>query len=98
MNYLGNTGLTTFAYDENSNLLTITDADANSGGTGKQTIYSYDPRNLRLTEQYPDHVAGSLPGTTGYDIVTHAYDGVHRFRSRVDQKNETMTFAYDSDT
>jgi RHS repeat-associated protein len=77
-------GVTNYTYDANSNLATISDADAVAGNTGKQTVYTYDPRNLLATETYPDN-----------GVKSFVYDGANRLVSRLDQKNDTVGYLYD---
>jgi RHS repeat-associated protein len=77
-------GVTNYTYDANSNLATISDADAVAGNTGKQTLYTYDPRNLLATETYPDN-----------GVKSFVYDGANRLVSRLDQKNDTVSYLYD---
>ena len=76
-------GTTRFAYDASSNLVRITDAEGNT------TSYTYDPRNLRLTETYPD-----ASGPT--DRVTRTYDAAGRLATRTDQGGDTTTYGYDA--
>ena len=83
-------GLTSYTYDSNNNLLTIIDADANASASGKQTVYTYDHRNLLATEAFPDH---SLP--TVNDLRAYVFDGANRLVSRLDQNNETTVYNYD---
>jgi RHS repeat-associated protein len=77
-------GVTNYTYDANSNLATISDADAVAGNTGKQTVYTYDPRNLLATETYPDN-----------GVKSFVFDGANRLVSRLDQKNDTVSYLYD---
>ena len=83
-------GVTKYTYDSNNNLLTIEDADAVAGATGKKTIYVYDPRNLMASEAFPDN---NPPGDNG--VRSYGYDGANRLVSRLDQKNETTAYVYD---
>ncbi len=61
-----------------------------SCGTGNASIAGGN-----LIEQYPDHVAGSAVGTTGYGIVTFTLDPAGRVSRKQDQKGDTCTFNYD---
>ena len=94
-----NGGLTTWGYDPNSNLLTLCDPDnqgASPPATAKPTVWIYDPRNQKSSEQYPDHVAGTTAGQAGYDLKIFAYDPVGRPQVFNDQKGDTVTYIFDA--
>ncbi len=57
-------GVTSFTYLATGQLALLTDAESQT------TSYTYDDAGDKLTEQYPDHTAGSGVGTSGYGIVT----------------------------
>jgi RHS repeat-associated protein len=82
-------GATTYAYTPSGQLASLTDAE------GQTTAYTYDARGSKLTEQYPDHVAGSTIGTTGYGIVSFIYDNAGRVLRKEDQLGDTVTYLYD---
>lgn len=83
---LTDTGTTYFAYDDQNNLLTITDAE------GKVTTYEYDVRNLLKKETYP---AGDGTPTAGDNKRSYTYDLGRRLSTRVDQDLVTTTYQYD---
>ena len=80
---------TTFSYLSTSQLASLTD------GENQTTVYTYDARGSKLTEQYPDHTSGSTIGQPGYGIVTFAYDKAGRVSSKQDQQGDTCTYGYD---
>ena len=51
---------TEWTYDAAGNLLSLKDAE------NQITSYGYNDAGQRITEQYPDHVAGATIGQTGY--------------------------------
>jgi RHS repeat-associated protein len=81
--------VTTFAYDANNNLLTITDAE------GGVTTYAYDARNLLVDEVFPQ-------GDRGKTQRRYTYDGARRLGQRVVSladstfgRMETTDYSYD---
>ncbi len=82
-------GVTSFTYLATGQLASLTDAESQT------TSYTYDDAGGKLTEQYPDHVAGSAVGTPGYGIVTFTLDAAGRVYRKQDQKGDTCTFNYD---
>ena len=84
---------TTFAYTALGQLASLTDAES------QVTAYTYDARGSKLTEQYPDHVANSSVGTTGYGstVSTRTYDDGRRLTSAVLGNGITETRAYRAD-
>ncbi len=82
-------GVTSFTYLATGQLASLTDAESQT------TSYTYDDAGGKLTEQYPDHVAGSAIGTSGYGIVTFTLDSAGRVSRKQDQKGDTCTFNYD---
>ncbi len=83
------TAVTSFTYTPLGQLASLTDAE------NQTTSYTYDARGSKLTEQYPDHTAGSTPGQIGYGIVTFVYDAAGRTLRKQDQQGDTVTFQYD---
>jgi YD repeat-containing protein len=55
-------GVTTWKFDQNSNLLELCDAD--NQAANKPTVWTYDALNLKVTETYPDHDANAQVGQT----------------------------------
>ncbi len=82
-------GVTSFTYLATGQLASLTDAE------NQTTSYTYDDAGGKLTEQYPDHTAGSAIGTSGYGIVTFTLDPAGRVSRKQDQKGDTCTFNYD---
>jgi len=80
---------TTFAYTALGQLASLTDAES------QVTAYTYDTRGSKLTEQYPDHVANSSVGATGYGVVTFVYDNAGRVLRKQDQAGDTCSYNYD---
>jgi RHS repeat-associated protein len=80
---------TNFIYTALGQLASLTDAE------NQTTAYTYDVRGSKLTEQYPDHVANAAVGTSGYGIVTFAYDNAGRVARKQDQAGDTCTYNYD---
>ncbi len=78
--------ITYFEYDDNSNLLKITD------GEGKITTYAYDSRNLLTTETYP--TGQTTPGATDNRRL-YTYDAGRRLYTRTDQDTVVTTYVYD---
>ncbi len=74
------TAVTSFTYTPLGQLASLTDAE------NQTTSYTYDARGSKLTEQYPDHTAGSTPGQIGYGIVTFVYDAAGRTLRKQDQQ------------
>lgn len=87
-------GVTKFEYDPNSNQLSIEDAEAVAGASGKKTLYVYDARNL-ISESFPGHVPASLPNAAGHDKVLFNYDAMDRTITKIDQKGESTGFVFD---
>ncbi len=58
-------GVTSWRFDENSNLRHLTDAD--NQATYRPTAWTYDARNLKLTEALPGHNPASQIGDADYD-------------------------------
>ena len=68
--------ITTFSYDAVSNLLTILDQDNIFKGTsGTPTVYTYDVRNLLVSETFPT-------GQAGRTVRSYLYDGGRRLTRR----------------
>ncbi len=82
-------GVTSFTYLATGQLASLTDAESQT------TSYTYDDAGGKLTEQYPDHVAGSAVGASSYGIVTFTLDPAGRVSRKQDQKGDTCTFNYD---
>ena len=85
-------GLTTWAYDQNGNLLSLCDPDnqgANPPQTAKPTTWTYDERNLKLTETYPDHAPTATPPVN--DQKSFTYDMAGRPAVFTDQQGDTVT-------
>ena len=93
-----NGGVTTWGYDPNGNLPALCDPDNQSASpptTAKPTVWTYDPRNLKLTESYPDNPSGGSAGTTGNDAKAFAYDPIGRPGVFTDQNGDTVTHTFD---
>ncbi len=73
----------TYAYDNRSNLLTVTPPD---GGAAGVYNYTYDNRNRLRTKQ--------IPGTTG-DHVYNYFDETDLMRSTTDPNGTTVHMKYD---
>jgi RHS repeat-associated protein len=79
-------GVTTWTYDNNSNLLTMIDPDNQS--SSKATVWTYNARNQKITETYPDSSSGS-------DVKQFDYDNVGRSGTLTNQNGETIGPTYD---
>ena len=80
---------TEWSYDAAGNLLSLKDAE------NQITSYTYNDAGQRVTEQYPDHVAGSTIGTSGYGIITFGYDALGRRISKQDQQGDVTSYNFD---
>jgi YD repeat-containing protein len=80
---------THWAYDAGGSLLSLTDAEAQT------TSYTYNDAGQRITEQYPDHIAGAVIGDAGYGIITFAYDALGRRTVKEDQQGDTTSYNFD---
>ena len=98
------TGITSFKYDANSNLLEIKDADANARSDAQPTtVYRYDPRNLLILEAYRDDNPEANYSTDESDLNqfdpddrrAYSYDAARRLYKRVDQTAAATGYAYD---
>lgn len=78
-------GTTTYAYDLNNNLTSITDAAANIRN------FTYDGLNRRLTSE-DLHASGD--GTFG--TFTYTYDAAGNLTQSVDPKAQTVNYTYDA--
>lgn len=87
-------GLTTWKYDENGNLLELCDAD-NQGPPQKATVWTYDVRNLKVTEAYPGHNPASQIGDADYDKKLFGYDLAGRPDLFTDQQGDTVRHGFD---
>ncbi len=86
-------GVTSWRFDENSNLRHLTDAENQS--PYKPTAWTYDARNLKLTEALPGHNPASQIGDADYDLKQFTYDLAGRVEVATDQKGNTVTHLYD---
>ncbi len=86
-------GVTSWRFDENSNLRHLTDAENQS--PYKPTAWTYDARNLKLTEALPGHNAASQIGDADYDLKQFTYDLAGRVEVATDQKGDNVTHLYD---
>ena len=82
-------GVTTNTYLATGQLTSLSDAE------NQTTAYTYDDAGQKLSEQYPDHVASSAVGTTGYGIITFTLDAASRVSVKRDQKGDTCKYIYD---
>ncbi|MFO0975983.1 MAG: hypothetical protein U0996_06265 [Planctomycetaceae bacterium] len=80
---------TEWEYDAAGNLLSLKDAE------NQITSYGYNDAGQRITEQYPDHVAGATIGQTGYGIITFGYDALGRRTSKQDQQGDVTSYNFD---
>ena len=80
---------TEWSYDAAGNLLSLKDAE------NQITAYSYNDAGQRVTEQYPDHVAGATIGQAGYGIITIGYDALGRRISKQDQQGDVTSYNFD---
>lgn len=81
-------GVTTWTYDANGNLLTHTDPDNQSGV--KPTAWTYNSRNQKVTEAYPD------VSVTPSDTKTFSYDNIGRPSGGTLQDGSTVAFTLDA--
>ena len=80
---------TEWSYDAAGNLLSLKDAE------NQITAYGYNDAGQRITEQYPDHIAGSVIGDAGYGVITFTYDALGRRTVKEDQQGDTTSFNFD---
>jgi len=80
---------TEWSYDAAGNLLSLKDAE------NQVTSYAYNDAGQRITEQYPDHVAGATIGTAGYGIITFGYDALGRRITKQDQQGDVTSYNFD---
>ena len=80
---------TEWSYDAAGNLLSLKDAE------NQVTSYGYNDAGQRITEQYPDHVAGATIGQSGYGIITFGYDALGRGVSKQDQQGDVTSYNFD---
>jgi RHS repeat-associated protein len=88
---LDSPGVTTWKFDPNGNLLELCDAD--NQAADKPTAWTYNERNQKVTEEYPDH-SGTL-GQGTYDKRLFAYDPIGRLQKTTQQDGSTITLNYD---
>ena len=81
--------VTAWVFDAAGNELSMTDAE------GQTTVYGYDNAGRRITTQWPDHVAGQVPGNLNYGIEAAAYDAAGRLLRKTNQLGDTITSVYD---
>ena len=86
-------GVTSWRFDENSNLRHL--ADAENQSPYKPTAWTYDARNLKLTEALPGHNPASQIGDADYDKKRFTYDLAGRVDVATDQKGSNVTHLYD---
>ncbi len=86
-------GVTSWRFDENSNLRHLTDAENQS--PYKPTAWTYDARNLKLSEALPGHNPASQIGDGDYDLKQFTYDLAGRVDVATDQKGNNVTHLYD---
>lgn len=92
-------GLTSFSYDNNGNLLTVTDAK------NQTTTYVYDEMDriktrtdpLSRTESYQYDISGNLAQFTDRksQVTTFSYDNLNR-RTGATYPDATVTYGYDA--
>ena len=83
-------GVTMFTYLKTSQLESLKDAE------NQVTSYTFDSAGNKLTEKYPDHIAGSSVGNAGYGIVTFIYDPLGRVKTKTDQIGTVVTYNHDA--
>ncbi len=86
-------GVTSWRFDENSNLRHLTDAENQS--PYKPTAWTYDARNLKLSEALPGHNPASQIGDADFDLKQFTYDLAGRVDVATDQKGSNVTHLYD---
>ena len=86
-------GVTSWRFDENANLRHLTDAENQS--PYKPTAWTYDARNLKLSEALPGHNPASQIGDADYDLKQFTYDLAGRMDVATDQKGNNVTHLYD---
>ena len=86
-------GVTTWGYDQNGNLLELCDADGYQRSPKTPTVYTYNARNQKLTEALPGHSGNRGSGT--YDLKEFAYDLVGQPAAFTDQISVTVTHVFD---
>ena len=86
-------GVTSWRFDENSNLRHLADAD--NQATYAPTCWTYDARNLKLSEALPGHNSTSQIGDADYDLKQFTYDLAGRVDVATDQKGNNVTHLYD---
>ncbi|MDZ7619775.1 MAG: RHS repeat domain-containing protein [Patescibacteria group bacterium] len=86
-------GVTSWRFDENSNLRHLTDAENQS--PYKPTAWTYDARNLKITEALPGHNPTSQIGDADFDKKQFTYDLAGRVAVAADQKGDNVTHLYD---
>ncbi|MDZ7617307.1 MAG: RHS repeat domain-containing protein, partial [Patescibacteria group bacterium] len=69
--------------------------DAENQSPYKPTAWTYDARNLKLTEALPGHNPASQIGDADYDKKEFAYDLAGRVDVATDQKGNNVTHLYD---
>ena len=86
-------GVTSWRFDENSNLRHLTDAE--NQATYAPTAWTYDARNLKLSEALPGHNPASQIGDADFDKKEFSYDLAVRVAVATDQKGNNVTHLYD---
>jgi RHS repeat-associated protein len=86
-------GVTTLKHDQNGNMLELCDAD--NQAANKPTVWTYDARNMKLTEAYPGHNPASQVGGADYDQKIFGYDLAGRPATFADQQGDTVTHGFD---
>jgi len=82
-------GETEWTYDLVGKELSMEDAESQT------TTYEYDDLGRRIKTTWPDHVAMSTVGTTGYGITEVAYTPISEVLRTTDQLGDTITSVYD---